>query len=250
MIRKYVGLPLILASLSISGAAFAGGSASHWSYSGEEGPENWGSLDSEYVACSTGKNQTPIDIKGMVEAELPPIVMSYQANGGKGIINNGHTIQVNYAPGSTITVDGQAFELKQFHFHTPSENHIEGKSYPMEAHFVHLDKDSNITVIGLMYEEGAENAELQKAFAHMPHEAGEKDELPDAVSAQAMLPEDMDYYRFTGSLTTPPCSEGVRWLMLKNHATASKEQIESFTHTMHHPNNRPIQSTNARVILQ
>jgi carbonic anhydrase len=268
MMRRYLSTPLLLlAAISLLGCnennENNGGHeqqghgsheqqkhGSHWGYSGEEGPEHWGELNPDYVACAAGKNQTPINITGMVEAELPALVLDYKVEGGQEIVNNGHTIQVNYAPGSTITVDGIAFELLQFHYHSPSENNIDGKSYPMEVHFVHKDKDGNLAVLALMYEEGAENQELQKAWGEMPQAAGQKANLKAAVSAGALLPSNTDYYRFNGSLTTPPCSEGVRWLTLKAHSTASKQQIEAFQHVMHHPNNRPLQPLNSRVILQ
>jgi carbonic anhydrase len=247
MIRKSSSILLFLAAFALSGGVVSG---EHWGYSGEEGPEHWGELSSEYTACATGKNQTPINVAGMVDAELPPLVFDYKPDGGQEVINNGHTIQVNFVPGSTIKVDDKTFELLQFHFHSPSENHIEGKSFPMEAHFVHKDKDGNLAVLALMYTEGEENHELEKAWKGMPKEAGEKATLSQAVSADALLPQNLDYYRFDGSLTTPPCSEGVRWLVLKANSTASKQQIEEFQHVMHHPNNRPLQPLNARVILK
>jgi carbonic anhydrase len=248
MMRKSLSIPLFLAAFSLSVSAISG-EQSHWGYSGEEGPEHWGELNPDFVACATGKNQTPINISGMVDAKLPKLVLDYKA-GGEEVINNGHTIQVNYAPGSTIQVDGKAFELLQFHFHSPSENHINGKSYPLEAHFVHKDQEGSLAVLTLMYTEGAMSHELEKAWKVMPHEAGEKAAASPAINAKALLPKSLDYYRFNGSLTTPPCSEGVRWLVLKTHSTASKQQIEAFQHVMHHPNNRPLQPVNARVILK
>ena len=152
--------------------------------------------------------------------------------GGNEILNNGHTIQVNYNPGSTIKVNGNEFELKQFHFHSPSENTIEGRSYPMEAHFVHADKEGNLAVIAVMFKVGEKNAELEKAWAHMPENAGRKTcALPKTVDANILLPHDHDYYRFNGSLTTPPCSEGVWWLVMKQFHTVSKEQIDKFAHS-------------------
>ena len=225
------------------------GEKAHWGYSGHEGPEHWGELDPEYSLCSEGKNQSPVNLTGMIESDLPPITINYKS-GGNEILNNGHTIQVNHNPGSTITVDGNEFELKQFHFHAPSENTIEGHSYPMEAHFVHADKQGNLAVIAVMFKAGEKNAELEKAWAHMPENAGEKRALPKSVDAKILLPHDRDYYRFNGSLTTPPCSEGVWWLVMKYFHTASKKQIDKFVHTMHHPNNRPVQPANARAILK
>ncbi len=245
---KNIAITLILVAFYLTSTAFAGNKA-HWCYSGNEGPEHWGNLDPAFTSCSEGKNQSPIDLTGMIEGELAPITVSYQA-GGNEILNNGHTIQVNYAPGSTIKVNEQQFELKQFHFHSPSENKIEGESFPMEAHFVHADKDGNLAVIALMFKAGNKNTELGKAWSQMPGHSGNKNALIKSVDANALLPQNRDYYRFNGSLTTPPCSEGVLWLVIKESASASKEQIQKFSHTMHHPNNRPVQPVNARMILK
>lgn len=220
----------------------------HWTYSGEEGPENWAKLTPEYGACA-GKNQTPIDLAGFIEAELKPIRFSYQA-GGNEIFNNGHTVQVNYAAGSSISLDGIQFDLKQLHFHAPSENHINGKSYVMEAHLVHADKDGNLAVVALMFNEGDENKLLATIWPLMPANAGEKIALPSPFAVEKLLSSDKSYYRFNGSLTTPPCTEGVRWLVMKTPVSVSKEQVEAFMHVIHHANNRPLQPVNARPVLQ
>lgn len=248
MIKKGIYICLLIAVMCISATAVSGGEV-HWTYSGNEGPEHWGELDAEFSACSSGKNQSPINLTGMIEGNLPQIDVHYKA-GGSEILNNGHTIQVNYAADSTITVSGHTFELKQFHFHSPSENTIESHSYPMEAHFVHSDKDGNLAVVAVMFKPGEKNAELEKAWAHMPEHTGEKHLLPSIINAKKLLPHNLDYYRFNGSLTTPPCSEGVWWLVMKYFVTASKTQLEKFAQTMHHPNNRPIQPINARMIVQ
>ncbi|MBT3387064.1 MAG: carbonic anhydrase [Desulfobacula sp.] len=245
--RSFI-VSLIIVGLYLTSTAFAGEKV-HWGYSGHEGPEYWGKLNPKFSPCSKGRNQSPINLTGMIEGELLPITVNYQA-GGNEILNNGHTIQVNYMPGSTINVNGDQFELKQFHFHSPSENIIEGKSYPMEAHFVHADKKGNLAVIAIMFKGGDKNAELEKAWIQMPEKSGQKNVLPKHIDANILLPQNRDYYRFNGSLTTPPCSEGVWWLVIKQIATASKEQIEQFSHTMRHPNNRPVQPVNARMILK
>ena len=221
----------------------------HWSYDGEAGPRNWAALTPEFSPCS-GKNQSPINLAGFTEAELPPLEFKYGSGLGKDVENNGHTIQVNYADGNAIKLDSVWFSLKQFHFHAPSENHINGKAFPMEAHLVHKDNTGDLTVVALMFEEGKANPELEKVWAEMPANANTVDPLDSKVDVTALLPENRDYYRFNGSLTTPPCTEGVRWIVMKNPVTASKEQIEKFAHIMHHPNNRPLQATNARPVLQ
>lgn len=248
MKKRNIAAILILIAFCFTSTALAGDKV-HWGYSGKEGPEYWGSLDPKFSLCSEGKNQSPIDLTGMIEGDLLPITINYQA-GGNEILNNGHAIQVNYAPGSTIKIHDQQFELKQFHFHSPSENTIEGESFPMEAHFVHTDKKGNLAVIALMFKTGDINSEIEKAWSQMPEKPGENNVLPKSVDANILLPKNRDYYRFNGSLTTPPCSEGVWWFVMKENATASKEQVEKFSHTMHHPNNRPVQPVNARMILK
>nr|WP_298375819.1 carbonic anhydrase family protein [uncultured Halomonas sp.] len=219
-----------------------------WGYSGEKGPENWAQLSSDHSICE-GKNQSPINLTGFIEAELEPIAFDYQ-EGGQEILNNGHTVQVNYASGSSIKVDGTSFELKQLHFHAPSENHIEGKSYPLEAHLVHASDEGDLAVVAVMFEEGGANEGLEQAWSSMPEQAGEEKTLQSSLSADDILPSDRDYYRFNGSLTTPPCTQGVRWLVMKQPVTASKEQIEHFADVLHEPNNRPLQPVNARPVLQ
>ena len=248
MKKRNIVVTLILVASYFTSTAFAGEKV-NWGYSGKEGPEYWGNLDPKFTLCSEGKNQSPVDLTGMIAGELLPITVNYQA-GGNEIINNGHTIQVNYMPGSTIILNEHQFELKQFHFHSPSENTIEGESYPMEAHFVHADKQGNLAVISLMFKTGEKNTELEKAWIQMPEKSGGKNVLPKSVDANILLPQNRDYYRFNGSLTTPPCSEGVWWLVMKQITTASKDQIDKFSQTMHHPNNRPVQPVNARMILK
>jgi carbonic anhydrase len=147
-------------------------------------------------------------------------------------------------------VVGRTFELKQFHFHSPSENTINGKHFPLEAHLVHADKDGNLAVVAVMFREGAANALLAKLWEKMPGKAGDKNALRAGVGVSQMLPAERDYYRFNGLLTTPPCSEGVWWLVIKKMATASKAQVEQFSRVIGHPNNRPVQPVNARVVLK
>ncbi len=238
---------VLACALLVSNSVFAEGK-SHWGYSGHEGPNNWASLSADYSSCS-GKNQSPVNLTGFIESELSPIEFQYKS-GGNEILNNGHTVQVNMEKGSSIKIDGQTFNLLQFHFHAPSENHINGKSFPMEAHLVHADDKGNLAVIAVMFEQGAANAGLQKAWSKMPIHAGDKNTMSPTVAVNDILPDSREYYRFNGSLTTPPCSEGVRWLVMKTPMSASKEQVENFSHALHEPNNRPIQAVNSRVVLQ
>ena len=239
---------LMAGMMLLAGSAWAA-DAAHWTYSGAGGPEEWGKLAPENIACSMGKNQSPVDLKNLIEAKLQPIKLDYQP-GGFEIINNGHTIQVNYNAGSTIMVDDVEFTLKQFHFHAPSENLVKGKSFPMEVHLVHADKDGNLAVIGVLFEEGKENKALAQIWPLMPKEEGQKAGITPPFAASTLLPANRAYYRFNGSLTTPPCTEGVRWLLMKNTIPVSKQQVEEFMHIIHHPNNRPVQPVNARPLLK
>ncbi|HBH62523.1 MAG TPA: carbonic anhydrase [Nitrospiraceae bacterium] len=244
VIASCIGMILLSAGLSYAAEG------THWSYSGHEGPEHWGGLSPEYAMCGTGKNQSPINITGMIEAELEPVQIDYK-DVPLDVMNNGHTIKVGYAEGSTMKIEGQTFKLLQFHFHTPSENQIEGKSFPMEAHLVHADNEGNLAVIGVMFDEGKANSSIEEIWKLMPAEAGKTNTASDVrVNVMNMLPANKDYYRFNGSLTTPPCTEGVRWFVMKNPVSASKEQIEKYSHTMHHDTNRPVQPIHARPVLK
>lgn len=220
----------------------------HWSYSGTTAPEYWADIDPKNQFCREGKHQSPVNLTNFIEADLPELAIQYQTQATE-ILHNGHTVRINMAAGSHLGVDGLILPVKQFHFHSPSENHIDGESFAMEAHIVHGDDEGHFAVIAIMFKEGAENPALASIWENMPSKAGERRPL-DSVDLAGLLPDNKDYYRFTGSLTTPPCSEGLRWLVMKNAVTASKSQIEQFQKVMQHPNNRPLQPINARVILQ
>lgn len=237
---------LLAGALLLCPTAFA--ATAHWEYSGEAGPAQWARLTPEFGQCA-GSNQSPVNLAGLVEAELAPLQFHYLP-GGKTLVNNGHTVQVNYAPGSTLQLDGMAFELKQFHFHAPSENLIEGRSYPLEGHLVHANDKGDLAVVAVMFEAGRANAALSQAWQVLPTKAGETRALKVPLSAEPLLPIQRDYYRFSGSLTTPPCSEGVRWLVMKQPVQVSQAQIDAFKAVMHHPNNRPVQPLNGRQVLQ
>jgi carbonic anhydrase len=245
--KKFLIIMCVFAVLS-SGCATLPSHTSHWGYSGNLGPENWASLSADNFSCA-GKNQSPINLGGLVEAELMPIEFNYQA-GGHEILNNGHTVQVNYSKGSSIVVDEIQFELLQFHFHAPSENHIQGRSFPLEAHLVHADENGNLAVVAIMFNEGEANSGLATGWLVLPKHAGDNHTLTTQIDITDLLPDDRGHYRFNGSLTTPPCSEGVRWLVVKEHMTASIQQIEAFKQVLHEPNNRPLQAVNSRTILK
>jgi carbonic anhydrase len=241
---------LVGSTFLLAGMACAGAGTAHWGYSGHEGPENWGSLAPEYALCAKGKNQSPVNLTGMVEAELPPISFSY-APSPLDEIDNGHTIKDSFSQGSSITVDGHTYNLLQVHWHTPSENQIKGKSFPMEAHLVHADKDGNLAVISVMYTRGTENHGIAAIWDKMPTKTGAtvKDDTV-MINPMDILPANRDYYRFNGSLTTPPCTQGVLWMVMKESVQASEAQIAKFHDTFHHDTNRPVQPINARLVLK
>lgn len=219
-----------------------------WGYEGEHGPENWGGLKEDYAACSAGRQQSPIDLTEAVPADLADAPVSYQAMPLK-ILNNGHTVQCNAAPGSHVTLEGTKYELLQFHFHHPSEHAIDGKRFDMEAHFVHKSEAGVLSVLGVMIAPGAANKALAPVFEHMPTKQAEEREISGVKIAPAdILPGDRAMFRYFGSLTTPPCSEGVNWMVLKTPIEASQEQIGKFAKAF--PGNaRPLQQRLRRFIL-
>lgn len=239
-------LSLLIAALAF-GANVSAAEPHHWGYEGDYGPERWGEISPEFATCTHGRNQSPVDIRSTVQAELPPLQTRY-ASGPATIVNNGHTIQIDFAPGSILQLDGTDFELKQVHFHSPSENTIDGRSFPFEAHFVHADPTGALAVIGIMYETGAANEGLAPFWTQLPEQSGPAQTLAQPADAAQLMPASMDYYRYSGSLTTPPCSEGVRWLVLKNPLTLSSEQLAAFERIMGGPTNRPVQPLNGRLI--
>lgn len=243
---------LAVLGLSMLGTTFAGGTEGvQWGYTGKIGPQYWGDLSPAYIMCKIGKNQSPIDIndKDTVKACTEPIEFHYVAD-TKYVVNNGHTIKVVTKGESYIVVDGRKFYLRQFHFHAPSEHTVNGKYYPFEAHFVHTDDEGNIAVIGVLYNLGEENPVLQRIWDAMPKKVGEKRILVTKVNPYYLLPQNKDYYRYDGSLTTPPCTEGVRWFVMKEPVTLSAKQLGLFMEVMGVPNNRPVQPINARKVLK
>jgi carbonic anhydrase len=236
-------------SLVISNLAYA--DEIHWTYEGLGNPEQWGKLKPDFIMCDIGKNQTPINLveADMIESKLALIEFSYK-NAAANVVNNGHTIQVNYPEGNSIKIDGKIFNLAQFHFHTPSENQINGKSYPLEAHFVHKNDKGELAVIGIMFEIGNPNETIEAIWKKVSSKENEESKIEQELNLTNLLPEEKNYFRFNGSLTTPPCSEGVRWFVLKKPLTVSPTQIHQFKGWMKHDNARPLQPVNARPILK
>lgn len=220
-----------------------------WSYSGAEDPKHWGKLDPAYSACLLGHTQSPIDIKNAKSTKLPALKLDYKAV-ALNIIDNGHTIQVNYAPGSTLSVGDKTYTLKQFHFHHPSEEHVAGKGFPLVAHLVHADANGNLAVVAVLFKEGTANPVIETLWKNIPSEKEKAQDVPSvSIQVQDLLPSDRGYFTYAGSLTTPPCSEGVSWYVLKSHTMISPEQVVAFA-KIYPKNARPIQPTNGRAIQQ
>jgi len=227
----------------------AHGHEKHWTYEGDEGAAHWGELKPEFQACSIGKEQSPINLAKPVHAKLSKLDIEWK-DAPLTVTNNGHTIQINMPAGSTVSEEGgEKYTLKQFHFHHPSEHLVDGKSYSMEAHFVHLnDAGTAAIVLGVFIEAGAANAELTKIFAVMPKAAGEaKTELK--IDPKGLLPKGQDRYRYEGSLTTPPCSEIIHWNVFREKITASEAQIKAFA-DLFPMNARPALPLNRRFLLE
>ncbi|MBS9782857.1 MAG: carbonic anhydrase family protein [Arcobacter sp.] len=221
----------------------------HWSYGEDEGPQNWASLDERYAVCEQGIIQSPINITSneVINATLPDLEFSNKAK-AKNFVFNGHALQLNFPKGNELKIENKVYNLKQLHFHTPSENTIDGKSFPMEGHFVHT-KGKEIAVVALMFKEGRESAFFNKILRNMPDAEENKKELKSKVLPYDILPSSKKYFTFNGSLTTPPCTQGVKWIVLRTPIEVSKDQIKDFTDVINN-NNRPVQKTNSRIILK
>lgn len=220
----------------------------HWFYEGELHPGNWGALSPEFAVCSGGSNQSPIDISYIQFTNMAPLDVRYQ-DAPLQVVNNGHTIQVNYPAGSTLTIGDIQYELVQFHFHSPSEHTLGGHAFDMVVHLVHRNTEGGLAVIAAMLKEGKEN-ELVKAIwenAPGPNSPGQNTAV--TINAGALLPDSLSrYFHYSGSLTTPPCTENVQWFVLANPLEVSREQITKFRETF--PlSTRPVQPINGRAVL-
>ena len=222
----------------------------HWGYKGATGPSHWEDMDEKFSMCGKGKMQTPINIVATNDINLTPLNINYTTS-SKNVINNGHTVQVNIQSGSTLTIEGETYELKQFHFHTPSENNINGTSYPLETHFVHATKDGKLAVVAVMFKNGRANPILEKIWHKFPLKENKAVSIDlSSADIKSIMPSNKDYYKFMGSLTTPPCSENVKWNVYKTEMTISKKQVKEFYNIFGHTNNRALQNTNNRTITE
>ena len=247
------GICALSGAIAVTDRAIASPDGPEWTYEGSEGPEFWGELSEEFAVCSTGDQQSPIDLDDAdaVDADLAELEFDYKST-PLSIVNNGHTIQVNYEPGSTLTLNGQTYELLQFHFHDPSEHTVEGNAYSMEAHLVHQNVETgDFAVVGVLIDIGGEdNSTLKPVWDNFPMEAGPAVEVDGIeVNVAELLPENTrDNYRYYGSLTTPPCSESVNWIVMKEPVTVSFQQVEHFA-TAVGENARPVQALGRRFVL-
>lgn len=223
--------------------------APSWSYEGETGPEHWGTMEAKFAACSEGQTQSPINLKWNKPEESGKLEFSYKDSSLK-VIDNGHTLQFHYEQGSKVSINGEEYDLIQMHFHTPSEHTIANKSYPLEVHFVHQDVLGRLAVIGVMFTESKTNdPTIDALWGFVPSEKNKQMDIPDfKLNPMKLIPSKHTYYHYSGSLTTPPCTEGVNWNVLNTPVNISKSQIEAFR-SLYHLNNRPVQSLNGRKVV-
>ena len=238
---------LCLIAMLAAGSAAHAAEGAHWTYKGHGGPTEWASMDAAFASCKLGKLQSPIDIVGAKPVKLSPIKFNYKPSPLK-IIDNGHTIQVNYDPGSFIVVGGVRYELVQFHFHHPSEEKIDGKAHEMVAHLVHKNAEGKLAVVAVLIDKGGASELVGTLWKNIPKEK-EKEATVDGVTIDVtqLLPENKDYYTFQGSLTTPPCSEGVTWFVLRNPVSVTADQVARFA-ALYPMNARPVQPLNGREV--
>ena len=220
----------------------------HWTYEGEEGPTHWGELDPAYEICSIGKSQSPINISSPIKQDLANIVFHYQPS-EVNILNNGHTAQINYDTGSSIELDGVLYDVVQFHYHAPSEHEVDGKLFAAEFHIVHKSADEKLAVVSLLLQEGFANQAFDPFINNLPAETSNVTDAGAKINAMEILPSDHTTYRYSGSLTTPPCSEGVSWLVMTTPVELSPAQMSKLK-TLFEANNRPVQPLNDRPVIE
>jgi carbonic anhydrase len=246
-----IALVLLIAALVSAPAGPRAQWKTPWSYQGANGPEHWGNLDPEYAACSIGKEQSPIDIRNPRKAHLPALRFEYKS-GPLKIINNGYTaVRVNYAPGNgnVLFVGEQRYELTQFHFHHPSEEYIHGKRYDMVIHLMHESSDGKVAGVAVLLKSGRANAIVQQLWEHMPKTPGEEVIAGVEINPTGLLPPDTSYYTYMGSLTAPPCTQGVTWFVLRTPMDISREQIKAFA-GLYLYDVRPPQALHGRVVQE
>ena len=224
-------------------------SALNWAYEGAGGPQAWGKLQPEFSLCASGKRQSPINIEESQTLRGPaePLQFNYQSSNAT-VRNDGHTIEVNVVGDNALTVRGSTYKLVQLHFHHPAEERVNNQGFAMVVHLLHKNSAGQFAMLAVLLEPGQANALINKVWTYMPLDKGDQVPMPAGMlDLNELLPKDQRYYQFFGSLTTPPCTEDVLWLILKQTATASKEQIKLFSQLF--PNNaRPMQAINGRPV--
>ncbi|MFI9582425.1 carbonic anhydrase [Streptomyces sp. NPDC052236] len=219
----------------------------HWSYEGAAGPANWATLEEDFEACETGREQSPVDLtEGAAVAVNKGITVDYRPVTAE-LVNNGHTVQATVSAGSRIVIDGVSYDLKQFHFHLPSEHTEDGHHAAMEMHFVHSDKKGNLAVLGVLMEEKTGTSAFGDLWKKLPAEEGGTAKITEAIDLTKFLPGDRDQYRYEGSLTTPPCAEGVKWTVLKDPVQVSPAETAKYRE-LFPKSNRPVQPLNDRKL--
>ncbi|WP_026606558.1 carbonic anhydrase [Methylocapsa acidiphila] len=220
----------------------------HWSYEGAHGPDHWADLDTANKVCGFGDQQSPVAIDETIEAELPLLKIDW-ARQADTIVNNGHTIQLNFNEGGALSVGPEQYKLVQFHFHHPSEHLIDDKRFRMEAHFVHRNASDSLAVVGVLISAGKANAEFAELIKAIPASEGAPVKLESSIDPKALLPKKRGYYRYSGSLTTPPCSEIVDWFLLSDPIEVAESDIAAFA-KLYPMNARPAQKLDRRFVLR
>jgi len=230
-----------------STAALAQQTGADWTYEGIKGPLHWGKLDPAYKACGSGKEQSPIDIRGAhLDKALQPIEFHY-VSGTMTLLNTGHTVQIAPPAGSYIVVNGVRYDLVQFHFHHPGEEAVKGKLPDMSLHLMHKSADGKIVVVAVRLNEGNGNAVLAALWPHLPKTTGATDKTTESMSPAGLLPMDRGYWTYMGSLSAPPCTEGVQWFVFEQEVELSRDQLHAFG-ALYKVNSRLLQATHGRKI--
>ena len=218
-----------------------------WGYRGSEGPENWGCLSDEYRTCSEGIEQSPVNLTGCVPSQGAQIEFDYRAR-ATGARNNGHTVYLDFATGNVLDVDGRRYELQGIHYHSPGEHRLDGESFAAELHLVHQDTVGNLSVVGLLFRQGNPSPQVQELLDAAPP-TGVSVALASGPNAADYVPNTLGYFGYDGSLTTPPCTEGVRWIVMQSVGTVSPGQVNRMQELTGGPNNRPVQDIEGRTII-
>jgi carbonic anhydrase len=243
------GLPKAAAAAVPAAVAPHATTHSHWSYSGATGPDHWAELTADYKQCRMGAQQTPVDLKGTVDASLPKLNLGYRQSPLE-MVNNGHTVQVNVADGQSMEVAGVRYQLAQYHLHAPSEHKVNGQGYDLELHLVHKSGNGELAVLGVFFKRGATHPTLDRLLDQAPRTTnGKVSNAEILIDPNLLVPATRSYFHYQGSLTTPPCSEGVRWFVLKEPLQASAEQIKRFTALFAGGTARPVQPLNSRFVF-